>query len=107
MAKLIFDEPLFGCSQERTSCWVVALVPCGMPVIQAIAVDKAQGKGLVVPLLLGCLGPIGAAINRARVRNAYGIEGTFCADFCIHLWCAPCSVCQEYRQALRKQGKVL
>lgn len=106
--KLTFDEPLCGCFDEWTSFLVVAFVPCGGAIIQGLAVDKAQNKGAVIPILLSAfLGPIGAAINRAQVRNAYGVEGNFCGDCCIHLWCAPCAVCQEYRQSLRKQGKVL
>jgi Cys-rich protein (TIGR01571 family) len=107
MAKLNFDEPLCGCFQEWNSCLIVTFVPFGMSAIQAIAVDKAQGKGLVVPFLLSaCIGPIGAAINRDQVRQAYSIEGNFCGGCCIHLWCGPCAVCQEYRQARRKEGKV-
>jgi Cys-rich protein (TIGR01571 family) len=106
--KQTFDEPLFGCFDEWTSCLIVTCVPCGGPIIHGLAVDKAQSKGVVIPVILSaCLGPIGAAINRAQVRNAYGVEGNFVGDCCTHLWCGPCAVCQEYRQALRKQGKVL
>ena len=106
--KQSFDEPLCSCFDELTSCLVVTFVPFGGAVIQGMAVDKAQGKGLLIPLLLiAFLGPIGGAINRAQVRSAYGIEGNFCGDCCMHLWCGPCAICQEYRQALRKHGKVL
>lgn len=107
-AKTQMDEALFGCFEDWTSCLVVSCVPCGAPIMQALAVDKAQGKGFLIPLLLvAFVGCIGGALNRAQVRTAYNVEGNFIGDCCVHLWCAPCAICQEYRQANRKQGKVL
>jgi len=106
-AKVTFDEPLCGCFSDWTSCLIVTFVPFGDSIGQAMAVDNARSQGLIVPCLLSSfLLCIGGAINRAKVREAYEIQGNFCGDCCIHLWCRPCAICQEYRQALRKQGKV-
>jgi Cys-rich protein (TIGR01571 family) len=103
-----WDESLCGCTEHLSSCCVVALIPCGAPVLQGLAVRRAQNKEWIVPCLLCViLGCIGAGLNRTQIREAYGIDGTYLGDCCTHCFCSPCAICQEYRQTLRDEHKVL
>ena len=94
-----FENRLCGCTDDATICVAAAILPCGCPIIQGKAVGKALGKGCAFPcvlyILLGC---IGGAMNRAQIREVYEIEGSFVQDCCVHCWCTPCAVCQEYRE---------
>ncbi|KAK4756378.1 hypothetical protein SAY87_006505 [Trapa incisa] len=35
---------------------------------------------------------------RTRLRAHYSLQGDQCEDFCIHLWCFCCAICQEHRE---------
>ena len=71
-----FHEELCGCFSDWKSCLWVSCIPGGILCVQAVATDRATQGGAVVPcLLITFLGPIGAAINRGKIRERYGIEG--------------------------------
>lgn len=92
--------PLCGCFHDCFVCLMVMFVPCGFCYYQGMAVSKATAEGCCVPCLcplLCCC--IGAAVNRGRIRDSYLIEGSMCSDICIHIFCSPCGVCQEYNEA--------
>ena len=98
-----FQEELCGCFSDIPVCLFAWCVPGGVCCMQASAVDKATQQGAVVPyLLICCLNSIGAAINRGKIRQVYGIQGSCINDCCIWMWCAPCAACQEYRETKRR-----
>ena len=96
-----FNEDLFGCFSDLKVCLAGWCLPC---CVQAVAVDKATGTGALIPCLFVCfLGCIGGAINRGKIRERFGIEGSFIVD-CLLWWCcAECSACQEYREVRNKE----
>merc|ERR1711934_390894 len=101
--KMSFMESLLGCFSDCNSCVIVSFVPCGMACIQGSAVALANQTSCMNPcccqLYLCC---IGGAINRGKIREALQYDGSCCIDLCIHFFCGPCAVCQEYREAKTK-----
>ena len=76
-----------------------------MSCMQALAVSKAsQGKeGICMPIYcMCCLGCIGAAINRGKLRQLLNINGNFFTDCYVWWKCAPCAAAQEYREVRRR-----
>lgn len=95
-----FHEELCGCCSNIPVCLWAMCVPGGICCMQASAVSKATHMGACVPyMLICCLGVIGAAINRGKIRQIYEIEGSCCNDCCTWIWCGPCAACQEYKEA--------
>ena len=43
---------------------------------------------------------------RYKLRKAYELAEKPCADCCVHLFCDPCALCQEYRE-LHNRGFVM
>lgn len=98
-----FYESLFGCLSHPPVCLLVGLCPVSACCVQAIAVDKATNEGKVVPILCICfLGCIGLAFNRHKIRSRYLIPGNMLKDLCVHIFCSPCAVCQEYREVNKR-----
>ena len=96
-----FNEELFGCFSDIKVCLAGWCLPC---CVQAVAVDKANGSGVFIPYLFVCLlGCIGGAVNRGKIRDRFGIEGSFVLDCLLWWFCAECSACQEYRE-VQKRG---
>jgi len=103
-----FEEPLLGCLADFCICLVAFCVPCGACCMQAQAVDRAtQGnEGVFMPLLcVCCLGCIGAAINRGKIRESFSISGSFVNDCLIWSCCGPCAATQEYREVRTRTNK--
>mmetsp|Transcript_690 Transcript_690/g.1244 ORF Transcript_690/g.1244 Transcript_690/m.1244 type:complete len:110 (-) Transcript_690:4791-5120(-) len=100
-----WEQPLLGCLSDIGSCLVVLFCPGGYCYCQATSVSKATGEGCCIPyfcpIVLCC---IGAAINRSKIRDRYLIDGGFCTDCITHLFCGPCAVCQEYREANHREN---
>lgn len=100
-----FEEELCGCCSDVKVCLWGWCVPFGLICIQASAVNKATGTGATVPcLLVVFLGCIGGAINRGKIREHYGIHGSFINDCFTWAYCAPCAACQEYREVSSKSS---
>lgn len=98
-----FEEELCGCFSDIKVCLWGWCVPCGIICMQASAVNKVTGQGAAVPCLLTLfLSCIGAAINRGKIREHYGIEGSFLSDCFTWWYCGPCAACQEYREVARR-----
>lgn len=101
-----FDEGLCGCLSDITSCLIACLVPGGVCGIQAKAVNKATGEGMLVPFIFPCFtGCIGAAFNRGKIRDKYHLEGNYITDCLLEMLCPLCAVTQEYREVNRREGK--
>ena len=107
----VWETPLFSCCRSPGTC-ILLLLPGVCCVVQSWAVGRARGKGQCGALMLVCcLGCVGAAINRGRIRDRYLISGTCMDDFCLHLFCPLCSVAQErhevlYRVEMYRSGSI-
>lgn len=98
-----FNEKLFGCFASPPVCLFLFYCPAFICCVQAVASDRAIKEGKCVPCLCGlCLGCIGMAYNRSRIRNRFLISGSLCSDLCVHCCCTPCAVCQEYREVNKR-----
>jgi hypothetical protein len=49
---------------------------------------------------MGCLY---SCCYRSRLRGQYALKEKPCADCCVHWFCEPCALCQEYRE-LKNRG---
>jgi Cys-rich protein (TIGR01571 family) len=94
-----WEETLFGCASDVPSCLLTCLLPGGLCIIQATAVNNATHDGKSVPyILVYCLGCIGGAINRETIRKKLDIEGSLVSSCLTWCCCAECAACQEYRE---------
>lgn len=94
-----FNEDLLGCFSNFKVCFIGWCCPGGICLLQADAVNLANGNGVLVPyLFVYCFGCIGGAINRGKIRDRYNIEGAFWKDCLIWWICPGCAACQEYRE---------
>lgn len=94
-----FQEHLFSCCADVKICLWGTFIPLGPCCIQAVALNKATHKGILVPFLLSCLlSCIGGGINRSHIRDKFKIEGSLISDTLTWLCCGPCAACQEYRE---------
>lgn len=100
-----------GCTSSRRSCAAVSLCPCyvfNIVYIEAgIQPNPCPLFGCALylccaPVFFSCLG----CFNRQQLGVKYGIAPKYPApsfwicveDFCCHLLCHPCSLCQEFRE---------
>uniref|UniRef100_A0A7N1A4I7 Uncharacterized protein n=1 Tax=Kalanchoe fedtschenkoi TaxID=63787 RepID=A0A7N1A4I7_KALFE len=44
-----------------------------------------------------------SCLFREKLRRKYGLPAEPCADCCVHYWCEPCALCQEYAE-LKSRG---
>ncbi|KAE8774020.1 cell number regulator 2 [Hordeum vulgare] len=99
---------LFGCCDDVSSCCLTCFCPCVAFGRIAHIVDKGTSsccvRGTAYMLLawvgLGCLC---SCCYRSRMREQYGLKEKPCADCCVHFFCDPCAICQEYRE-LKSRG---
>ena len=117
----VFNAKLCDCCKSPACCEA-----CCCPCCVVGANDKMINTGQVVAPCDGCgamcfahavvggttqavaiffLGPLAAFINfgalvgccvRGKLRAKYEIQGNSVADCCLHYWCGPCALCQEY-----------
>jgi Cys-rich protein (TIGR01571 family) len=48
------------------------------------------------------LGSIVGCYVRGGIRDKYGVNGNGCFDCCLHYFCTPCVMCQEYEELRMK-----
>ena len=95
-----FANTLFGCSETMGEFCCVLVCPwCGPAYLTYKWRDKMDGKGTMGCLLSCCCPICGDAINRAALRDHYGIEGTLISDCVLMYCCYPCAFIQTYREA--------
>jgi len=51
---------------------------------------------------IGCQWLYGCT-KRSSMRAQYNLQESPCLDCCVHFWCGPCALCQEYKE-LEKRG---
>jgi Cys-rich protein (TIGR01571 family) len=97
-----FKESLFGCCDDMGSCCLVYCCPMTCLCLQAVAAGKVRNESCFKPYyIVCCLGAIGGAVNRERIREALNYGNDFWGDFVIWMNCARCAACQEYREVSR------
>ena len=88
---------LFSCFEDMKACCYVCCCPtCAMGTTY-----KNMGFG---SFFSGCCiaGSPWAPHHKhftKPIREEKGIEGNCCTDACTFLWCGPCMMCREYREA--------
>ena len=98
-----FNEELFGCFSDMKLCLFAGLFPGGICCLQAAAVDKAYGQGKLVPYLFPlCFLCIGGGVNRLKIRERFGIEGSCIKDSSIWFIFSFCASLQEYKESQRR-----
>ncbi|KAL7596903.1 hypothetical protein Lser_V15G30444 [Lactuca serriola] len=45
-------------------------------------------------------------LYRTKMRRQWNLKGSLSSDYCLHLWCHQCALCQQYRQ-LEHQGFIV
>jgi Cys-rich protein (TIGR01571 family) len=92
-----FQHGLFGCFDNCSVCIITYLVPC----YTAGKVAEKVGESFLLHCLLTFV-PIAdiicRTIVRGKVRQQRNIEGSQISDCCLHLFCAPCALCQEAQE---------
>ncbi|KAI4969338.1 hypothetical protein ZWY2020_000252 [Hordeum vulgare] len=53
--------------------------------------------------LFGCCDDVSSCCRNLMMREQYGLKEKPCADCCVHFFCDPCAICQEYRE-LKSRG---
>jgi Cys-rich protein (TIGR01571 family) len=101
-----WDIKIFDCEKNIVMFVWACCVPCGalcMQVLDAKLTDSDKNAPLIAGLLMCCLGCIGGALNRYRLREKLGIEDNALFDI-LFWWCIPCcAVTQEYITVMEKQ----
>mmetsp|Transcript_32944 Transcript_32944/g.57741 ORF Transcript_32944/g.57741 Transcript_32944/m.57741 type:complete len:118 (-) Transcript_32944:342-695(-) len=98
-----FQEGLCTCYNDTFSC-ICVLVPFGVCFLQSKAIallhqNDAYCLPFLRPLICCCYG---AAWNRHEVREEIKIEGDYCSDLLVHMFCPCCATTQEYREVKRR-----
>ena len=95
-----FKVGMYDCCSDPWICLLSYCVPGGACCLQALAVDKAIHQGAVGPYCFACFGLcFGSAANRGRIREAYGIPGSYCEDCCLALFHSHLAPIQEYNDS--------
>ncbi|KAM0851081.1 hypothetical protein ACQ4PT_052659 [Festuca glaucescens] len=81
---------LCGCCDDAGSCCLTFFCPC--VAFGRIAEIVDQGA----TCLYSCC-------YCSRLRGQYALKEKPCADCCVHWFCEPCALCQEYRE-LKNRG---
>ncbi|KAL8171112.1 hypothetical protein V2J09_022916 [Rumex salicifolius] len=124
-----WSSGLCDCFSDVRSCCLVCWCPCVAFGQLSEVVDKGTSckyKLKLEPLtcccngsLYLCLCSVGAmamvfglplscqwiysCTYRAKIKQDLGMPPSCCEECCLHFWCEPCSLCQEYRQ-IQSQG---
>ena len=96
----LWDVKYFDCCLSAPVCLLACICPA---ITQSMIFFKNQDNSGLRCLFAQCCCCIGLSINRGKIRERYGIEGSCCMDCilysCICCCCHACLVSQEYRQS--------
>ena len=71
----------------------------GSACLVAEATNKVTHEGFWRPFILNVvLCCLGGALNRAKIRERYSIEGNFVGDCLVMACCGPCAAAQAWRE---------
>ncbi|XP_058181296.1 cell number regulator 2-like [Rhododendron vialii] len=91
-----WSSGLYDCFDDVPNCCITYFCPC----ITFGRIAEIVNKGET-----SCRksGGIYASLSLCRSRRRYSLPETPYTDWCVHGFCEPCALCQEYRE-LKKQG---
>ncbi|XWS34458.1 hypothetical protein CRYUN_Cryun21dG0040200 [Craigia yunnanensis] len=94
---------LFDCFSDVPNCCITCCCPCiTFGKIAEIIDQQSCFRGACGTLYAFCLftgcACIYSSSYRSRLRDRYMLEASPCGDCCVHFFCEPCALCQEYRQ---------
>nr|D9HP27.1 RecName: Full=Cell number regulator 11; AltName: Full=ZmCNR11 [Zea mays]ADI48425.1 cell number regulator 11 [Zea mays] len=98
---------LCDCFGDLHTCCLTLWCPCVTFGRTAEIVDRGSTccmSGTLYYLLstIGWQWLYGCA-KRSSMRSQYSLRESPCMDCCVHFWCGPCALCQEYTE-LQKRG---
>jgi Cys-rich protein (TIGR01571 family) len=79
-------------SYTQITYYVIYVVGCNLLLFYSL------GWGFLFFVFGGLFITYQRAKIRGSVRQRLNVYGTFCDDFCTHLCCSPCAICQEARE---------
>ncbi|GMY18247.1 protein PLANT CADMIUM RESISTANCE 11-like isoform X2 [Fagus crenata] len=103
---------LFDCTSDTHSCCLTCWCPCVTFGQVSEILDQRSStcflNGAIYALFyypsLSIFGPFYSWCYRSKLRKQYiSEEENCCEDFCVHLFCGHCALCQEYRE-LQNRG---
>ncbi|KAL6652615.1 hypothetical protein ACP70R_011540 [Stipagrostis hirtigluma subsp. patula] len=110
----VWSTGLCDCADDADSCCLTFFCPCVTFGRIATIVDQGAtwgwrrrrpwtnqaccAMGTVYALLAPELSFLCSCCYRSKLRTNYGLAAEPCVDCCVHLWCEPCALCQEYRE---------
>ncbi|KAL6638203.1 hypothetical protein ACP70R_025775 [Stipagrostis hirtigluma subsp. patula] len=104
-----WSSGLFDCFSDPALCCLTCWCPCITFGRVAEIVDRGSSScgtsGALYALLLTLTGCqwIYSCTYRSKMRAQYNLPDSACADCCVHFWCEPCALCQQYKE-LKARG---
>ncbi|KAF7849099.1 hypothetical protein BT93_L1245 [Corymbia citriodora subsp. variegata] len=100
---------LCDCFDDPSNCWITCFCPCVTFGQNAEIIDR--GSTSCASAASRCCRMLNlfycswcyTCTYRTKLRGLYSIPGNQCRDGCLHYWCGPCALCQEYRE-LKNRG---
>ncbi|KAF8017296.1 hypothetical protein BT93_H2475 [Corymbia citriodora subsp. variegata] len=100
---------LCDCFDDPSNCLITCFFPCVTFGQNAEIIDRGSTScafaGTLCLLMYHSLYSSWCytCTYRTKLRGLYSIPGNQFRDACVHHWCGPCALCQEYRE-LRNRG---
>ncbi|AQK68557.1 Protein PLANT CADMIUM RESISTANCE 11 [Zea mays] len=99
---------LCDCFGDLHTCCLTLWCPCVTFGRTAEIVDRGSTSCCMSGTLYYLLSTIGwqwlyGCAKRSSMRSQYSLRESPCMDCCVHFWCGPCALCQEYTE-LQKRG---
>ncbi|KAJ4794194.1 Protein PLANT CADMIUM RESISTANCE 2 [Rhynchospora pubera] len=107
-ATMPWSTGLCHCFDDPRNCCVTCWCPCVTFGQIAEIVDRgssACGTNGALYMLIMCVTGCACLFScfyRAKMRSQYSLKEAPCGDCCIHCFCEPCALCQEYRELKRR-----
>ncbi|XP_059455053.1 cell number regulator 10-like [Corylus avellana] len=98
---------LYDCFEDYGNCCLTCCCPCVTVGRTAEIVSRgatsccAAGATYVLLAYFGCQ-CLYTCTFRDKLRALFSLPEDPCADCCVHFWCAPCAICQEYRELVNR-----
>jgi Cys-rich protein (TIGR01571 family) len=90
-----FQHGLCGCFDNCCLCIVTYFVPCYTAGKVAEKVGESCCVHGLLLLFCPCISVFCRCSVRGKVRQARKIDGSTLGDFCVHMFCGLCALCQE------------
>ncbi|XP_006651982.1 cell number regulator 10-like [Oryza brachyantha] len=97
---------LFDCCDDCGVCCLTMVCPCITIGRVAEIVERGERTCCAAGVLYVLLGFVSSCLcqcayscsYRGKMRAEFGLLDEPCDDCCVHLFCEPCALCQEYRE---------